>query len=58
MEGEGMPAQPTGNFVVDCQEQMVPLPERKKGSLIVKYNIEFPKRVLAHHRETILSMLA
>lgn len=53
-----MPASATGNFVMDCKEQLVPMGDRKKGNLIVKYHIDFPKKVLAHHREALLACLA
>ena len=54
---EGMPANHTGNFVVDTTEQLVPLVHRRKGDLVVRYNIEFPAKILNHHRETILAAL-
>lgn len=58
ISGEGMPASATGNFVMDCKEQLQPLNDRKKGDLFVKYNIEFPKKVLSHHKEALLACLA
>lgn len=58
IEGEGMPAQATGNFVVDCKEQLLPMSDRKKGNLIVKYQIMFPNKVLPHHRDAMLALLA
>ncbi len=54
---EGMPASHTGNFVQDTAEQLVPLAERKKGDLIVRYNIVFPAKILSHHKEIILAAL-
>jgi len=53
-----MPAQLTGNFVVDAKEQLQGSQERKRGNLIVKYNIAFPKKILNHHKETILAALS
>lgn len=57
LEKEGMPAQLTGNFVVDAQESLQSKQECKKGNLIVRYNIAFPKKILNHHKETILAAL-
>jgi len=37
--GEGMPANQSGNLVVDLNEQLKPLETRKRGDLIVKFNI-------------------
>jgi len=57
IEGEGMPAEMTGNFVVDAKEQLLAPCARKRGNLIVKYNISFPKKILHQHKETILAAL-
>ena len=55
--GEGMPANQSGNLVVDLNEQLKPLETRKRGDLIVKFNIQFPTKILNHHRENILQAL-
>lgn len=50
LEGEGMPFQLTGNFVSDAKEQLQIAGARKRGNLIVRYNIAFPKKILNHHK--------
>lgn len=57
IEGEGMPAQLTGNFVCDAKEQLQATADRKRGNLHVKYNIAFPKKILNHHKQSILEAL-
>ena len=41
----GMPCAPTGNVIADTTTQLKDAASTPKGDLIVKFNIEFPKRV-------------
>lgn len=58
LAGEGMPAQHTGNLLCDAKEQLQPLVNKKKGNLIVRYQISFPPKILSHHKQQILEALA
>lgn len=58
LEREGMPASFTGNFYADTVEQLQASKDRKKGNLIVRYNLQFPKKILNQHKQTILQALA
>jgi len=53
-----MPFAPSGELVMDTQENIITVAKRQKGSLVVRFNIKFPQKILSQHRETILSALA
>ena len=55
--GEGMPISVSGDSVVDTKTQLIHHSQRQKGDLIVKFNIVFPKRILSHHKEEMLTAL-
>jgi DnaJ-class molecular chaperone len=57
LKGEGMPAQPVGNVLADtlCELKGADGP---RGDLIVRYNIAFPKKILNHHKDSIMQALA
>ena len=57
LEGEGMPVQLSGCFVADASAQLQTKETQKRGNLIVKYNIAFPRKILNHHKQTILEAL-
>ena len=48
--GEGMPCGPTGDIVRDITTQLKKRGDQEKGDLFIKFNIEFPKRILHEHR--------
>lgn len=56
--GEGMPFKERGDVVIDTQTVLKPKSEQKRGDLIVKFNILFPKKILMHNRQTMLEALA
>lgn len=56
--GEGMPCKESGDIVIDTQTNLKHKDEQKRGDLIIKFNIVFPKKILTHHREQMLKALA
>jgi len=53
-----MPCRESGDIVIDTQTDLKHKGEQKRGELIVKFNILFPKKILSHHRENMLKALA
>lgn len=56
--GEGMPCAGTDNFVMDSLTSLKPVSKMPKGDLKIKFRIEFPRKIMSHHRDTILHVLA
>lgn len=52
-----MPRELTGDIVRDTTTQLMLEADRPKGDLIVKFNIEFPKRVTHAQKQTIINAL-
>ena len=55
--GEGMPCKETGDIVVDTQTVLKTQGEQPRGDLRVRFNIVFPQKILAHHRQSLLDAL-
>lgn len=56
--GEGMPLAETGDIIADTKTQLKPAKEQSRGDLIIRFNIEFPAKILMQHRNTMLEALA
>jgi len=57
LKGEGMPAQPIGNVLADTLSELKGA-DAPRGNLVVRYNIAFPKKILNHHKDSIMQALA
>jgi len=58
MANEGMPGSNSGDIVIDTKAQLASVQNQAKGKLFICFDIEFPQRILQHHKETILGALA
>lgn len=54
---EGMPNAGVNDFVIDAETSLLPVSQMPKGNLKIKFDIHFPKKILSHHRDTILKAL-
>jgi DnaJ-class molecular chaperone len=50
IKGEGMPCIESGDIVIDTKKLLKSKHHQQRGNLIVKFNITFPQKILAHHR--------
>ena len=57
VKGEGMPRELSGDIVADTATQLQTEANRPRGDLIVKFKIEFPKKVHHEQRQEILAAL-
>ena len=55
--GEGMPCSQTGDIVIDTTNGLQIQSAQSRGDLVVKFNIMFPKRILAEHRAAMIDAL-
>jgi DnaJ-class molecular chaperone len=54
---EGMPCAPSGDIVADTTTLLEKKLVQQRGNLVVKFNIEFPKRILTEHRQAMIAAL-
>lgn len=52
-----MPLQPTGDIVADTTTLLEKRNQQRRGNLIVKFNIVFPKRIMNQHRQAMIEAL-
>lgn len=52
-----MPLGRTGEVVIDAQETLNSVADMPKGNMIIRFNIKFPRKILAHNIATILDAL-
>jgi len=50
IEGEGMPVGYPGEVLIEGEESPEPMQERPKGNLVLRFNIKFPKKILAQNK--------
>ena len=56
-KGEGMPVDPSGDVIQDNRNLLKSQEAKPKGDLYLKFDIQFPKKLLNEHRESILAAL-
>lgn len=57
VEGEGMPLGYPGEIVIENQEAPQPETERPRGNLVLRFNIKFPRKILAQNKQRLVELL-
>lgn len=57
VEGEGMPMGYPGEIVIENQEAPEPETERPRGNLVLRFNIKFPRKILAQNKQRLVELL-
>ncbi len=52
-----MPMGYPGEIVMENQEAPQPETERPRGNLVLRFNIKFPKKILAQNKQRLVELL-
>jgi len=52
-----MPVGYPGEIVIEGEESPEPIQERPKGNLVLRFNIKFPRKILAQNKQRLVELL-
>ena len=52
-----MPVGYPGEIVIEGEESPEPIQERPKGKLVLRFNIKFPRKILAQNKQRLVELL-
>lgn len=52
-----MPIAYPNEIVVEAEESLKPESERPRGNLVLRFNIKFPRKILAQNKQRLVELL-